>query len=69
MTDTTKLAERIEAALPLLDGLKTGQDNPDYAFAHGNGFQAMTYIPEAFEALRCLPEVIAALRAQEAHNG
>lgn len=61
---TNDLIEKMERALPLIDGLETGQDCEEYAFAHGKHFQAMTLCPEAFEALRCLPDVIAALRAK-----
>jgi hypothetical protein len=68
MSDTQELIARLEAALPLLEDLRTGQDCEDYAFATGKGFQAMTYIPDAFEALRCLPEVIAALKARSQHD-
>ena len=64
----TDLIKKLEAALPILDDLETGQDCAEYAYAKGRDFKAMTYIPEAFEALRCLPDVIAALRAQEASN-
>jgi hypothetical protein len=56
-----ELAEKLAKALPLLDGLETGQECEEYAFAKGTGFQAMTYCPQAFEALRCIPEVLAAL--------
>lgn len=54
-----EMIERLEAMLPLIDGLETGQDCPDYAFAKANGFRAMTYCPEAFEALRALPKAAA----------
>lgn len=57
---SSELVEKLTKALPILDGLETGRDCEEYAFAKGNGFQAMTYCPEAFEALRCLPDVIAA---------
>jgi hypothetical protein len=57
------LVERLSDTLPLLDGLETGQDCEEYAYAKAGGFQAMTYCPDAFEALRCIPDVIAALRA------
>lgn len=61
-----ELVEQIEAALPIIEGLETGQECADYAFARGKGFQAMTYCPEAFEALRVLPAIIVALRRVEA---
>jgi hypothetical protein len=61
--DNAALVEELTKALPLLDGLETGQDCEEYAFATGRGFQAMTYCPGAFEALRCIPRVIAALSA------
>lgn len=61
-----ELIERLRLALPLLDGLETGQDCADYAFAKAEGFQAMTYCPEAFEALRSLPEAITQLAALKA---
>lgn len=60
------LIKRLTAALPLLDGLKTGQDCEEYAFAKASGFQAMTYCPEAFEALRALPDAIARIAQLEA---
>lgn len=62
--DPVTLADELEKALPLLEDLKTGQDCEDYAFAKGKGFQAMTYCPEAFDALKHLPAAIEALRTQ-----
>ncbi len=56
-----RLVEQLGAIIPLLDGLETGQDCADYAFAKSNGFQAMTYCPDAFEALRSVPEAAAAI--------
>ncbi len=50
------IVERLRAALPLLEELETGQECAEYAYAKGKGFQAMTYCPEAFEALRSIPE-------------
>jgi len=50
------IVERLQAALPLLEELETGQECAEYAYAKGKGFQAMTYCPEAFEALRSIPE-------------
>lgn len=66
-----RLVEQLGAIIPLLDGLETGQDCADYAFAKSNGFQAMTYCPDAFEALRSVPEAaatITALRARIAED-
>lgn len=60
-TEYAELIERLTEALPILDGLETGRDCEEYAFATGNGFQAMTHCPHAFEALRCIPNVITAL--------
>lgn len=65
-TDYDILRERLLEILPLLDGLETGQDCEDYAFATGNGFQAMTYCPSAFEALRCIPEAAKAITQLQA---
>lgn len=62
--DIAGLVEILGATLPLLDGLETGRDCEDYAFAKANLFRAMTYCPEAFEALRCIPEAAATLTAQ-----
>jgi len=53
---TAPIVERLQAALPLLEELETGQECAEYAYAKGKGFQAMTYCPEAFEALRSIPE-------------
>ena len=61
-----RLVEQLGAIIPLLDGLETGQDCADYAFAKSNGFQAMTYCPDAFEALRSVPEAAAAITALRA---
>ena len=68
MTDDEldRLVEQLGAIIPLLDGLETGQDCADYAFAKSNGFQAMTYCPDAFEALRSVPEAAAAITALRA---
>ena len=63
MNDKT-LAQRLLDILPLLKDLETGQDCAEYAFAKGEGFQAMTYCPDAFEALRVLPEAIDTIEAQ-----
>lgn len=73
MTDAEldRLVEQLGAIIPLLDGLETGQDCADYAFAKSNGFQAMTYCPDAFEALRSVPEAaatITTLRARIAED-
>ena len=65
---TDDLERRLREALPLLDGLETGQDCEEYAYAHGNGFQAMTHCPSAFEALRSLPEAIGELTRLRAEN-
>ncbi len=65
MTDHDALA-RLREASRLLEGLETGQDCPDYAFAKSDHFQAMTYAPEAFEALRCIPSVITLIEQQAA---
>lgn len=59
--NVTDIVERIA---PLLEELETGQDCAEYAYAKGKGFQAMTYCPEAFEALKELPEYITTLRKQ-----
>lgn len=59
MIDAMNLVERIA---PLLEELETGQDCAEYAYAKGKGFQAMTYCPEAFEALKELPETVTALQ-------
>lgn len=64
--DRDELIARLRAALPLLEELETGQDCEDYAFAKAKGFQAMTYCPEAFEALRCIPDALAALESRPA---
>ena len=68
MTDAEldRLVEQLGAIIPLLDGLETGQDCADYAFAKSNGFQAMTYCPDAFEALRSVPEAAATITALRA---
>ena len=58
------LVEVLRKALPLLDDLEVGQDCEEYAYAKGKGFQAMTYCPEAFEALRCIPAILAALQSK-----
>ena len=55
------LVEKLTPALKLLEELEVGQDCPEYAYAKGKGFQSMTYIPEAFEALRELPVMLDAL--------
>ena len=68
-TPTDGLAGELAKALPLLEDLKTGQDCQDYAFAKGKGFEAMTYCPEAFEALRHLPAAIAALSSRTYADG
>ena len=52
------LVEKLTPALKLLEELEVGQDCPEYAYAKGKGFQSMTYIPEAFEALRELPVML-----------
>ena len=64
MNDKT-LVERLRDILPLLKDLETGQDCAEYAFAKGDGFQAMTYCPDAFEALRVLPEAIDTIKAMQ----
>ena len=59
--DVAGLVEKLTPALKLLEELEVGQDCPEYAYAKGKGFQSMTYIPEAFEALRELPVMLDAL--------
>ncbi len=61
-----KLVERLNAILPLMEGLEVGQDCEEYAFARGKGFQAMTYVPAAFQALVCVPDAIERIQALEA---
>jgi len=67
-TERKALVEQLRGILPLLDGLEVGQDCADYSYAKAGGFQAMTYCPDAFEALRCVPEAIARIAALEAEN-
>ncbi len=62
------LVEKLTPALKLLEELEVGQDCPEYAYAKGKGFQSMTYIPEAFEALRELPVMLDALTTLSAEN-
>lgn len=58
MTSHDNVTDIVERIAPLLEELETGQDCAEYAYAKGKGFQAMTYCPEAFEALKELPEYI-----------
>lgn len=58
-----ELIATLAATLPLLEELETGQDCAEYAYAKGSGFQAMTYCPEAFEALRSIPAAKARIEA------
>mgnify|MGYP006921292195 CR=1 FL=1 len=64
MTSHDNVTDIVERIAPLLEELETGQDCAEYAYAKGKGFQAMTYCPEAFEALKELPEYITTLRKQ-----
>lgn len=59
--ELVEAAERLRNALPLTDGLETGREYEEYAYATGQLFQAMTLAPEAFEALRSLTDLDAAL--------
>ena len=65
-TDTNALIAELEKILPLIEQLETGRDCEEYAFAKSSCFQAMTYAPEAFEALRCIPEAAAELSRLQA---
>lgn len=65
-TDTNALIAELEKILPLIEQLETGQDCEEYAYAKGALFQAMTYAPEAFEALRCIPEAATELSRLQA---
>lgn len=66
--DVAGLVEKLTPALKLLEELEVGQDCAEYAYAKGKGFQAMTYTPEAFEALRDLPATLDALTTLSAEN-
>jgi len=66
IVSAASLVERLRGILPLLEELETGQDCEEYAYAKGKSFQAMTYAPEAFEALRSIPEAADTIEAMQA---